>query len=306
MMKWFGIFIITILAVLEPCGNHPYAMQTNSPEWTQTNDKHTPLIFNLAMNDNQRRNLEKQLKVMSFEKRVALLIGNCDYQSAPLKNPINDVRLMERTLRHLGFETIRVENATQNQMKRQINTFGRKIREGGVGLFFYAGHGMQVKGRNYLIPVGAVIDSEHDVEYESVDVGRVLAKMEAAQNRLNIVILDACRNNPFKRSTRSGTRGLATVDAPRGTFIAYATGPGSVAVDGDYANSVFTQALADTIQIEGLKIEEVFKRIRATVRVYTNGQQIPWQSSSLEGDFYFSLPKQSTVKVPKHRTLPTF
>ncbi len=243
---------------------------------------------------------------MTLEKRVALLIGNSDYQTAPLKNPINDVRLMEKTLKHLGFETIRAENATQNQMKRLIVDFGRKIREGGVGLFFYAGHGMQVKGHNYLIPVGAVIDSEQDVEFESVDVGRVLAKMDAAQNRLNIVILDACRNNPFKRSTRGGTRGLATVDAPRGTFIAYATGPGSVAVDGEYANSVFTKALADTIQVEGLKIEEVFKQIRATVRVNTNGQQIPWQSSSLEGDFYFSLPKQSATKLPKHRVLPTF
>jgi uncharacterized caspase-like protein len=305
-MRWYGVFLILVMLMMELFLAEPVGFcADNSPVTLQDDDILSTIPY-LAQHSDDENAIEHQFKEMAQEKRVALLIGNGDYHFAPLKNPMNDVRVMAKTLENLGFQIMKAENASQNRMKRLIDEFGRRIQDGGVGLFFYAGHGMQVAGRNYLIPVGSVIDTENDVEYESVDMGRVLAKMKDARNRLNIAILDACRNNPFKQRFRGGTRGLATVDAPRGTFIVYATAPGSVAVDGDGENSVFTEALVNTVQIEGLKIEDAFKRIRAAVRVNTKGLQIPWQSSSLEGDFYFALPKKSAKKIPKHRVLPTF
>jgi uncharacterized caspase-like protein len=243
---------------------------------------------------------------MYAEKRLALVIGNSRYENAPLRNPVNDARVLARTLAERGFEVTKLEDASDEQMKRAIDAFGRSLRLGAVGFFFYAGHALQIDGRNYLIPVGAVIDVEQDVEYEAVDVGRVLGKMEAAGNRMNIVVLDACRNNPFARSTRSAVKGLATVDAPKGTFIAYATAPGSVARDGEGDNGVFTEAFVQALAVEGLKIEEVFKAVRTEVRKRSDGQQIPWQSSSIEGDFYFSLPKRDEQAPVKHKVLPTF
>ena len=146
---------------------------------------------------------------------------------------------------------------------------------------------MQVKGRNFLIPVDAQIQREDEVAYNSVDAGQVLDKMEAANNRLNIVILDACRNNPFARSFRSGSSGLAQMDAPVGTLIAFATAPGSVASDGQGQNGLYTQHLLQSMQIPGTKIEDVFKNVRAGVRKDSAGRQIPWESTSLEGDFVF-------------------
>ena len=223
------------------------------------------------------------------EKRVALVIGNSKYKSSPLKNPVNDSRAISETLNELGFEVITGENLTQKEMKKKIAAFGKKIKNGGVGLFYYAGHGMQVNGYNYLIPVKSKIDSEEDVEYEAVNAGRVLAQMDSAKNRLNIVILDACRDNPFARSFRSGTKGLAQMDAPSETLIAYATSPGSVASDGTGQNAVYTKGLISTMKTPGLKIEDVFKRVRSKVRKETGGKQTPWESSSLEGDFYFKM-----------------
>ena len=239
------------------------------------------------------------LKKMQSEKRIALIIGNADYVSTPLKNPVNDARLMDSTLRELGFKTIKIENATQKKMKQAIDDFGRQIKNGGVGLFYYAGHGIQVNGRNYLVPVNAKIDTEADVEYESVDSGRVLAKMESANNRLNIVFLDACRNNPFARSFRSGDKGLARLDAPRGTFVAYATAPGSVASDGNGRNGLFTSELVKAIKSPNVKIEDVIKIVRNRVYSSTGGKQIPWSSSSLMGDFYFKLLASKTdIQMP--------
>ncbi len=223
------------------------------------------------------------------EKRVALVIGNSKYKSSPLKNPVNDSRAISEALNDLGFEVISGEDLTQKEMKKKIAYFGKKIKNGGVGLFYYAGHGMQVNGYNYLIPVKSIINSEEDVEYEAVNAGRVLAQMDSAKNRLNIVILDACRDNPFARSFRSGTKGLAQMDAPSGTLLAYATAPGSVASDGSGQNAVYTKGLISTLKTPGLKIEDVFKRVRAKVRKETGGKQTPWESSSLEGDFYFKM-----------------
>ena len=224
------------------------------------------------------------------EKRTALVIGNGAYQNGPLRNPVRDARGMAAALRGQGFEVTLLENAGQKETRRAINEFGKKLREGGVGLFYYAGHGLQVSGRNYLVPVDAAIDEESEVEIEAVDVGSVLSRMDIAKNRLNLVILDACRDNPYARSFRSQVRGLASIDAPSGTLIAYATAPGRVARDGSGANGIYTGELLRAMGVPGLRIEDVFKRVRQSVQQQTGGEQVPWESSSLVGDFVFSRP----------------
>jgi len=222
------------------------------------------------------------------EKRIALVIGNGAYPSAPLRNPARDARGMGAALREQGFEVTLLENAGQKETRRAVNEFGKKLRDGGVGLFYYAGHGLQVNGRNYLVPVDAAIDDESEVEIEAVDVGSVLSRMDTARNRLNIVILDACRDNPYARSFRSPVRGLASIDAPSGTLIAYATAPGRVARDGTGANGLYTGELLRAMGVPGLRIEDVFKRVRQSVQQQTGGEQVPWESSSLVGDFVFA------------------
>jgi TPR repeat protein len=221
------------------------------------------------------------------EARVALVIGNGGYRTAPLKNPVNDARAVAEALQKSGFNVTRLEDATRAQMREAIRAFGARISEGGVGLFYFAGHGMQVKGRNYLVPVGADIAAEDEVAGEAVEVDAILAKMETARNRLNILILDACRNNPFGRSFRSSQQGLAQVDAPTGTFVAFATAPGRTAADGSGSNGLYTEALLRQFHTPGLKLEEVFKRTRADVLRASSQQQTPWENSSIVGDFYF-------------------
>lgn len=225
------------------------------------------------------------------DRRIALVIGNSAYETAPLKNPVNDAQDMTRALEDLGFKIVNKDkmlNLNQNEMKRAISAFGAELRKGGIGLFYFAGHGIQVKGVNYLVPVGAKVESEEEVEIECVDAGQVLARMESARNPLNIVILDACRNNPFARSFRSNSRGLAMMDAPSGSLIAYATAPGSVASDGDARNGTYTQELLKFMRMQGLEIENVFKQVRISVRNVTQGKQTPWESSSLVGTFFFA------------------
>jgi hypothetical protein len=237
------------------------------------------------------------------EPRIALVIGNGGYAEGRLNNPVNDARDMAAALRQLGFEVLSGEDRTRRQMEDQIREFGRKIRRGGVGMFYFAGHGVQVAGNNYLIPVGAEINGEAEVRYEAVDVGFVLAQMEDAQNRLNIVVLDACRNNPFARSFRSSARGLASIDAPVGTLIAYATAPGRTASDGGGSrNGLYTKELLSAMQSPGLRIEDIFKRVRTEVRRQSNNQQVPWEASSIEGDFYFSAPSARPTPPP----MPTY
>jgi len=238
---------------------------------------------------------DRAIRVRSKHKRLALVFGNGDYQLAPLKNPVNDARDIARLLRKFKFEVIHKENASQKVMEEAIRTFGKKLRKGGVGLFYFAGHGVQLKGRNYLIPVGAKIESESDVRYESVDAGRVLGKMENAENDLNVIILDACRNNPFARSFRSQEQGLAKMDAPMGSLIAYATAPGSVAADGKGKNGIFTNHFLKYAQEPGLTVERVLKKTRIAVVDETNKKQVPWESSSLRGDFYFVASGTATV-----------
>src|SRR5215213_9642289 len=227
------------------------------------------------------------LSSSSSEKRVALVIGNSRYEAAPLKNPVNDANLVAATLREIGFDVISRTDVNLREMQLAVREFSRKIQNGSVGLFYYAGHGMQSGGRNFLIPVSAQIEVEGDVVLEALDLNSVLEQMGMAQNRLNIVILDACRNNPFTRSFRSGSQGLAQVNAPAGTFIAYATAPGQTASDGKGQNGLYTQELIANLRAPGLPIEEVFKRVRVQVKQKSNGVQIPWDASSLEGSFFF-------------------
>ncbi|MFZ5939390.1 MAG: caspase family protein [Bacteroidota bacterium] len=232
--------------------------------------------------------LSAQGEADQAESRVALVIGNGDYLSGPLNNTVNDARSMARVLRNVGFDVILRENlSNKDEMKKAIREFGFKLKTGGTGLFYYAGHGIQVNGFNYIIPVNSVISTESDVEYEGVDMGFVLAQMESANTRVNIVILDACRNNPFARSFRDTRMGLVTMNAPTGTLIAYATAPGSVASDGTGVNGLYTQELLYQMQRPGLKVEEVFKNVRAEVVAKSEGKQTPWESSSLIGDFSF-------------------
>ena len=222
------------------------------------------------------------------DKRVALVIGNSAYPTAPLKNPVNDAEDITKALQASGFDVIEKKDLDQNGMKRAIREFGMKIRDGGIALFYYAGHGLQVRGNNYLVPVDAEVHTEEEVEYETVDAGFVLAQMDSAKTSLNIVILDACRNNPFARSFRSASNGLAKMDAPDGTLIAYATAPGSIASDGGAGrNGIYTRELLKVISIPDLSIEDVFKRVRISVHGATQGKQTPWESSSLMGDFSF-------------------
>ncbi len=219
--------------------------------------------------------------------RLALVIGNNAYTDGVLKNPINDARSMATTLRELGFEVRVLENADRMTMQRAVVDFGRKLNESTVGLFYFAGHGMQVRGSNYLIPVKAEIASEDEVEVEGLDVAYVMARMATAKNQFNIVILDACRNNPFQRSFRSTSNGLAAISAPTGTLIAYATAPGSVASDGDSANGIYTSELVKAIRQPGVSMEEAFKQARSGVIQRTQGRQTPWESSSVIGHFSF-------------------
>jgi len=234
-------------------------------------------------------------------ERLALVIGNGTYRTSPLKNAVNDAEDMGDSLKKLGFKVILKINADQRNMEDAIRFFGKQLKDGSVGLFYFAGHGMQVEGRNYLMPVDVRIDSESDVKYEAVDAGRVLGKMEDAGNRLNIVILDACRNNPFARAFRSDQKGLARMDAPAGSLIAYATAPGEVAADGTERNGIFTKHLVKHMTTQNLPIEQVLKRVRIDVASETNGRQIPWESSSLMGDFYFKSEKGAvnTAKAEK-------
>lgn len=228
--------------------------------------------------------------------RLALVIGNSGYRALPLDNPLNDARAMAATLEKLGFRVIKVENASQSGMYEAIRTFGDALKAaGGIGLFYYAGHGVQIKGRNYLLPVDTTIQHEDEVAYKAVDAGQVLEKMETAKNPLNIVILDACRDNPFSRSSRSATVGLAPMEAPAGSIVAFATAPGAAASDGHGKHGLYTEQLLNYMTQPGLKAEDVFKRVRVAVRQQTRGSQIPWENTSLEGDFYFVPPAPGTA-----------
>lgn len=221
--------------------------------------------------------------------RVALVIGNADYKGERLANPVNDATSIGNTLKRLGFRVDMITNASRRQMSEAINQFGDKLKRNEVGLFYFSGHGAQVNGENYLFPIDAQVDNERDIKYATVHIGEVLDAMADAKNSVNIVIIDACRNNPFARSWRSGTRGLAPIHAAKGMIIAYSTAPGNLASDGLAGdNSPYMKHLMSQMLIPGLPVEQVFKKVRKGVQNETGGKQMPWESSSLMGDFSFN------------------
>ncbi len=268
------------------------ATDTRRKSKTQTFKIKREQSYNNVVNNNYNQNNYNQNNYNqgNNQRRLALLIGNSNYTSGgSLSNPVNDVRSMKTTLEQLGFTVLKYENCSQKDMRRAMDEFGQKLAGYDVGLFFYAGHGVQVEGNNYLVPTDAALKNKNDVEYDCVDAGRILGKMEASKVKTNIVILDACRDNPFERSwSRSAQgKGLAFMNAPTGSFIAYATSPGKTASDGIGSNGLYTAALLQHIKTPGLTIEDVFKRVRTTVKKKSGGKQVPWESTSLEGDFKF-------------------
>lgn len=228
------------------------------------------------------------------ERRVALVVGNSNYKNiSPLDNPRNDAKLMAETLRSVGFALVggaEQINLTKQSFDSAIQEFGNQLAGADVALFYYAGHGVQVRGSNYMVPTSANPTKEADVDFQMVDVSLVLRQMEGAGTRLNLVILDACRNNPFAaRGLRSADAGLAQMRAPQGTLISYATQPGNVAQDGSYGNSPYTSALSQSMLKAGLDIFQTFNEVGLAVKRSTGGQQQPWLSSSpIDGNFYFS------------------
>ncbi|EAQ03136.1 hypothetical protein OB2597_13368 [Pseudooceanicola batsensis HTCC2597] len=232
------------------------------------------------------------------EERIALVIGNAQYaQVASLDNASNDAGLIAGRLRALDFDVTLLTDATEVDMKRAVAQFGRDLRAGGedaVGLFYYAGHGVQSFGANYLVPVDASLTVAADLDLVGVEASTVLRQMASARNRTNIVILDACRNNPFDDIPDMDDNGLAEMKAPTGTFLSYATAPGAVALDGVSDNSPFTRALAETILEQDKPIEQVFKDVRVKVIAETGGAQTPWDTSSLTRDFVFLAGERLT------------
>jgi carboxyl-terminal processing protease len=239
------------------------------------------------------------------EPRVALIIGNADYgkEMGQLANPVNDAALMMKALTKAGFDIIAVTDADQKAMKRAISDFGKRLTAAGsdvTALFYYSGHGLQVAGENYLIPVNAHITAEADVDLEAISADTVLKQMQFADARVNIIILDACRNNPLPRGFRSAQMGLARMEAPRGSFVAYSTAPGEVASDGAGQNSPYTAALAAAITTPGAPIEEAFRDVRGSVLQETGNTQTPWESSSLTAPFFFmpAAPAPAVSQAP--------
>jgi uncharacterized caspase-like protein len=257
---------------------------------------------------------DADLKRMRAERRVALVIGNGNYQNfQPLDNPVNDANGVAGALRAAGFQVIVRLDATRAAMQAALDEFEGQLARADVGLFYYAGHAAQVDWHNYIVPVTAHLDANAvmtnqlagQVAQETIDLGDVLERMGRADKRLSIVILDACRDNPFtdkalelsRSLSRSTGRtpisigvGLVQSYAPPRTFLAYATAPGQVASDGSGKDSPYSAALIQALGVPGLKLEDVFKRVRNAVAEATQQEQIPWDNSSVFDDFYFLVP----------------
>lgn len=224
------------------------------------------------------------------EQRVALVIGNSNYQNAPqLQNPDNDAQSMAQFLNSAGFEVVAATDLNQNDMLRVVQDFSAKVSARGpntVAMVYYAGHGVQLAGENYLVPVNAKVSSPSELVNNSVRLVDVMSTLEAIPSRMRIVILDACRNNPFP-DVNDASRGLAIVDAPNGSIVGYSTAPGAEALDGTGGHSPYTQAFLNVAREPNVPIEQLFKRVRLQVNQTTSGAQIPWESSSLTSDFTF-------------------
>jgi hypothetical protein len=233
------------------------------------------------------------------EDRLAIVIGNAAYRHSPLDNPVNDARLIGGLLEKAGFKVFKYENLDRNGLFKALRDFGDRLNDRTIAVFYYAGHALQLRDRNFLVPVEAEIRNEDEIELAGVDVGFMLSRMSSAKSRINIVILDACRNNPFAGKSRPA-RGLAQMDAPVGTLLAFATAPGKVSEDSpdlNAQNSLYTAHLAKHLLTPGLPVETVFKRVRDAVVRGTSGGQVPWENSSLLGEFAFVPGAQSSKSL---------
>lgn len=240
------------------------------------------------------------------EPRVALVVGNADYSAiGALDNPVNDARLIRDSLIDVGFEVIYVTDADRASFQQAIVQFGRALRQDPetVGLFYYAGHGVQSFGTNYLLPVDTEITDQADLSLFGIEAEAVLRQMYTARNKINIVILDACRDNPFVSVPTFTDAGLAEMKAPTGTYLAYATAPGQTAVDGMGRNSPFSAALSRELKRPGRAIESVFKAVRRSVLSETDGMQTPWDTSSLTVDFQFASVRAPSPEEAQEQQL---
>lgn len=229
---------------------------------------------------------------------VALVIGNSNYENAStLKNPGNDAEDVAKKLSRSGFEVTKLIDADFKLMRSAVKKFANAASDGDVALLFFAGHGVQVEGVNYLLAVDTPLDSQTDVEHGALSLDEVIRRMEKANSTTNIIILDACRENPWERRWRGGPAGLAPVYAPRGTLIGFATSPGQVALDGTGRNGAYTAALLKHIDAPDLPIEAMFKRLRNTLSAATNKKQISWEHTSLAGEWYFNLSVASRIDI---------
>ena len=245
--------------------------------------------------------ITKKIQRLDPRKRVALLIGNGAYKTARLRNPVNDVDDMAKKLQQLGFDVVKLTDATRKEMREALRNFGARLERGGVALFYYAGHGLQLNGENYLVPIGADIKKEHEAQDECLRVGAVLAEMENRNSSLNMIFLDACRDNPFRGFSRSTNRGLASMDAPSGSLIAYATAPGKEAADGDGRNGVYTQYLLKHLPAKNLDVALMLRAVRVDVEKATGGEQTPWESTSIKGSFCFNPDDYGSEDDLRHK-----
>jgi uncharacterized caspase-like protein len=254
-------------------------------------------ILTAALNAQPRRDLQLEVNGRS----LALVVGNQAYPKWPLTNPVNDARAMAATLTSVGFEVEKVDNANLKQFEQAIDRFIAKIRKNDVAMFYYAGHGIQIGGENYLVPVDFDARDEADAKYVSYSASRLQERMDLAGARLNIVVLDACRNNPF-RPTRGGSGGLAAMSTGKGTLIAFATAPGKTADDNPSGgNGLFTSHLIKTLQEPGLSLDQVFNRVREGVYADSQERQLPWTVSSVIGEYYFRPPAAGGNQNPLAR-----
>ena len=220
--------------------------------------------------------------------RYALVIGNSAYEAAPLQNPEHDAAAMAAVLREVGFTVTHLTNAGLPAMEAAVRALRTDLGEGGVGLFYFAGHGVQTEGSNYLLPIGAGVQDRHDIKYKALAAQWVVESLESAGNGLNIAILDACRDDPYARRVRgTGPAGLAQMESGAGMLIAFATKPGEVAADGAGRHSPYTRHLVEQIRVPGVSIEEMFKRVRAGVVRETDSAQTPQEWTTLTGTFQF-------------------
>lgn len=231
------------------------------------------------------------LKLMRAPK-VALVIGNSGYKTFPLGNPANDARAIGAALTATGFDVTTRLDAPHGELAKAVQAYTQTLAQRqAVGLFYFAGHGLQLAWRNYMVPVDASVRTASDIQAQCVELGDLLAGITKARNPLNVIILDACRDNPFGNLSGVDQKGLSQMDAPPGTLLAYATAPGNVASDGEGVNGLYTEHLLKEIGVPEAKVEDVFKRVRLHVRRRTHGRQIPWESTSLEEDFWFVPPR---------------